>query len=261
MILTCSTWCFQHLPEYADAALPVREIRRLGLAPELWQNWAPDPACFDRAHWETWRRLAGGQPALSLHTRNQRERMFEEIEFLAFLGGRTLVVHPCVLSLPGHAEERPDLAFVRELAAAARARGVFLALENIFGRAFLDRTLDGVATFDAQGGLGICLDVGHAQLKRAEPREAPVDLIRDYGRVLLHLHVHDVVGTRDHQPLGSGQTDYAAIAAALRGAGFSGTIALEIQCPDPLGMIAAGREFLARHFGAALDTGAPGRRG
>ena len=255
--LTASTWDFIRLGgEYAGVERVVRDIYALGLAPELWLNWTPRAATYDRSNWERLREFIRPSPNLSFHTRNDRGCMFEEIELLAFLGGRVLVVHPCVLSLAGHKEEQPDLPFVRELAAAARAHGVFLGLENIFGRAFLDRTLAGADTFDDRGGLGICIDIGHAELRRNDPRESALDLIRDYGPHLLHLHVHDIQDGKDHLPLGEGTIDYAAIAAALREADFQGTAVLEIQAEDPLAMLKSGIEFLRKRFGAELTLGA-----
>lgn len=255
--LTCSTWNFiRSGGAYESAERVIAQICSMGFTPELWLNWAPKPDCYDRPHWEELRRLLGPSPALSFHTRNQRERMLEEIELLAFLGGRVLVVHPGVLSLPEFRDERPagrpDVGFISELAAAARQHGVFLALENIFARKFLDRTLEHVQTFDERGGLGICIDIGHAELKRGEPNESAVDLIRDYGRVLLHLHVHDVREGADHVPLGTGSIDYSTIAAALREVDFEGTAALEIQSDDPVATAEASLAYLRQCFGSDL---------
>lgn len=256
--LTCSTWNFINAGgEFAPAANVIGEIQSIGFAPELWLSWRPEPDCYDRPRWDGLRELIRRPAAMSFHTRNQRERMLEEIELLAFLGGRALVVHPVVLSQPEFRDERPaghpDVPFVRDLAAAAREQGVFLALENIFGRRFLDRTLEAVPTFDHRGGLGICIDVGHAEMRRPEPNESAVDLIRDYGKALLHLHVHDLRDGADHVPLGTGEIDYAAVADALREVNFAGTAALEIQSDDPAATAGQSWEYLRRHFGPELE--------
>jgi len=255
--MTVSTVNFKHLEgEYASPARVVEQIRALGFGCELWLNWDPQPDCYDRPRWEALREQMGPSSNLSFHTRNDRDRMFEEIELLAYLGGRALVVHPVVLSEPAFCGEKPsthpDVPFIRDLAAAAADQGVYLALENIHARAFLDRTLDAVDTFDDRGGLGICIDLGHAEMRRGEPNESPADLIHDYGKVLLHLHVHDVRDGRDHVPLGTGSLDYAAVAEALREVNFEGTAALEIQCSDPVGAIRDGWAYLRRHFGDDL---------
>ena len=123
MTLTVSTWDFKHLGgQYAAPEQVIREIGSPGFAPELWLNWDPQPDFFDRANWEEVRKLVKPSPALSFHTRNDRERMVEEIELLAYLGGRVLVVHPVVLSEPAFRGENPsthpDVPFIRELAAA-----------------------------------------------------------------------------------------------------------------------------------------------
>lgn len=266
--LTVSTWDFKHLGGQASAPEGViRQIGSLGFVPELWLNWDPQLDFFDRSNWEHVHEVVKPTAALSFHTRNDRERMIEEIELLALLGGRVLVVHPCVLSEPEYRGENPamhpDVPFIRELASAAREHGVFLGLENIHARAFLDLTLEAVETFDQRGGLGICIDLGHAEMRRGHPNETPADLIRDYGSVLLHLHVHDVVmreaGPRDHVPLGTGVMDYGEIASALREVDFNGTAALEIQCDDPVAMIHQGVEYLRRDFGQELIC--PGQDG
>ncbi|HUW83606.1 MAG TPA: TIM barrel protein [Phycisphaerae bacterium] len=259
--LTISTWDFKHLgSEYASAARVIEKIHSLGYGTELWLNWDAEPEFYDRANWDDLRTIVGASPALSFHTRNQQDRMFEEIELLAYLGGRALVVHPCVVSLAEYRQERPaghpDVPFIRDLAAAARQHGVFLALENIFARTFLDRTLEHVETFDERGGLGICIDLGHAEMRRDEvhdAHEAPETLIGDYGPVLLHLHVHDVVDGRDHKPLGTGSLNYDAIAAALRDVDFHGTAALEIQADDPVATIHEGWQYLKQAFGDDLN--------
>ena len=257
LVLTVSTWNFKHLADqYASPLRALERIQSLGFGAELWLNWQARPDWADREHWEQLRGLLRHRRWLSLHTRNQRERMLEELELLAYLGGRVLVAHPCVLSQVAYRQERParhpDLGFIRELAAAAREYGVLLAVENIFGREFLDLTLRGVESYDEAGGLGICIDLGHAELRRGEPGQGPVELIRDFGQAVVHLHVHDVADGRDHLPLGAGQMDYAAIAEALAEVDFQGTAALELQAADPVAAAEAGWALLRRQFGPAL---------
>ena len=255
--VTVSTWNFMHLGgEYADPLGVIDTIRSLGFAPELWLNWDGRPDWADRPRWDGLRERIGPCPNLSCHSRNDRGRLLEEIELLGHLGGRVLVVHPVALSEPAHRDERPaahpDLPFIRDLAGAARARGVFLGLENIFGREFLDRTLGGVETFDGRGGLGICIDLGHAEMRRPDPGQSPEELIHDFGPVLLHLHVHDVVEGVDHRPLGAGCMNYATIAAALRDADYDGTAALEIQDYDPAATIRGAWALLSALLGKHL---------
>ncbi len=256
--LTVSTWNFKHLGAYGDPARAIQEIRRLGLSAELWLNWEAAPAFYDRENWENLQALVGSPAALSLHSRNDRSRLLEEIELLGFLCGRVLVVHPVALSEPDFRGERParhpDVPFIRELAGAAKEHGVFLALENIFARAFLDRTLERVETFEGRGGLGVCVDVGHAELRRDQPGESAPELIADYGRCLLHLHVHDVRDGSDHLPLGSGSIDYSAVAAALREARFEGTAALEIQSQDPSATARDSVKYLGQFIGPELTV-------
>lgn len=245
--LSVSTWSFIYHDAFSDPHRAVKAKQEMGHALELWLNWGPAPESFDREYWDAWKARLESSAALSFHTRNKRERIAEEIELLSYLGGRVLVIHPCVIGFPESPGSAPDLAFVRDLAAAACEHGVFLALENIHGRSFLDKTLAGVGATDAKGGLGICIDLGHAALMSKDPAEAPERLIRDYGEVLLHLHVHDVREGKDHVPLGTGSMDYEAIAAALNEVGFSGSAALEIQSDDPILMVQNSIEYLLAH--------------
>jgi len=185
--ITVSTWNFMHLGgDWTDPLAVIDTIRSLGFAPELWLNWTGQPDWADRPRRDELKQRIGPCANLSFHSRNDRQRLLEEIELLAHLGGRVLVVHPVALSEPAFRDERParhpDLPFIRDLAQAARAHGVLLGLENIFGREFLDRTLDGVETFDGRGGLGICIDLGHAEMRRPDPHQAPEELVRDYRR-------------------------------------------------------------------------------
>jgi sugar phosphate isomerase/epimerase len=256
--LGASTWDFIHLPEgYEDPLEAVAAIRRLHLTPELWLNWPARPTCYDRTEWAELAERLGPAPGLAFHTRNDRDRLMEEVELLALLGGRSLVVHPVALSEPAHRHERParhpDAPLIRDLAAEARRRGVFLALENIFSRAFLDRTADVATMGDAEGGLAICVDVGHAELPHDDPAESAVRVIADFAPHLVHLHLHDVRDGKDHLPLGRGTIDYAAVAEALGEAGFEGTATLEIRADDPAGALREGIEFVRRHFGQAAE--------
>ena len=108
--LSVSTWSFMNHDAYADPRRAVTAIQDMGHPVELWQSWAPAPESFDRGHWGAWKAVLNPCSALSFHTRNNRGRMVEEIEFLAYLGGRILVLHPCVLGLPEDREGEPDLA-------------------------------------------------------------------------------------------------------------------------------------------------------
>ncbi len=48
------------------------------------------------------------------------------------------------------------------------------------------------------------------------------------------MHVHDNTGYRDeHLPLGAGKVDWPAAARLLRGAGYDGTVTLEVFSEEP----------------------------
>jgi sugar phosphate isomerase/epimerase len=94
--------------------------------------------------------------------------------------------------------------------------------------------------FDAVMGWGLShvavnLDVGHMYLPaHAAMREqcgGIGGLIRHLGSVLVHLHVHDVVGNVDHIEVGTGGVDWQDMIAALHDIGYARGLCLELN-PD-----------------------------
>jgi len=53
--------------------------------------------------------------------------------------------------------------------------------------------------------------------------------VRWCGPRLVHVHIHDYDGRYDHQALGKGVLDFAALAAALRDIGYAGQLSLELN--------------------------------
>jgi len=83
--------------------------------------------------------------------------------------------------------------------------------------------------FDAFPDLMCNLDTGHANLCGREPP----DMIRALGPRIAHMHVHDNNGNSDlHLPPGTGNIDWEETFAALREAGYNGTMTLEIFSRD-----------------------------
>jgi len=63
----------------------------------------------------------------------------------------------------------------------------------------------------------------------------------------IHVHVSDSPkGQWRHDPIGSGEIDFAAIAALLRQRGYEGKIVLEILSDQPLKDIDEGAAILKR---------------
>jgi sugar phosphate isomerase/epimerase len=117
---------------------------------------------------------------------------------------------------------------VASLARDAEAAGVRLMVENM-GRSF--GTVEQLAPlFEASPSALLHLDVGHAHLgRRSEEPNRTAALVEAFGDRLAHVHVHDNLGLEDlHLPLGAGSVDWAGIVRVLRGAGYDGTVTLEI---------------------------------
>jgi sugar phosphate isomerase/epimerase len=74
-----------------------------------------------------------------------------------------------------------------------------------------------------------CLDTGHAHVTGHEGR-AQADLLRGHGDRIAHLHLNETRNARgdEHLPVGLGKVDFASVADALVGTGWSGTCTHEV---------------------------------
>lgn len=115
------------------------------------------------------------------------------------------------------------------LADDARERDIKLMVEN------LDRVFAGVEDLkpilDAVPDLGFHLDIGHANLNLGlgEPNRSQ-GLIDAFGDRLSHVHLSDNKGGNvdAHLPLGAGVIDWKGAVRMLKGAGYDGTVTLEV---------------------------------
>ncbi|AGZ38962.1 2-keto-myo-inositol dehydratase [Actinoplanes friuliensis DSM 7358] len=126
-----------------------------------------------------------------------------------------------------------------KLAAAARERGLRAVLHPHVGTmveqtAEVERVLDGC-------GIGLCLDTGHLLIGGTDP----VVLAQRAGDRIAHVHAKDVddsvaaevragrlgyteaVGAGMYKPIGDGDVDFAAVAAALQRHDYDGWWVLE----------------------------------
>ena len=83
--------------------------------------------------------------------------------------------------------------------------------------------------------VGVNLDVGHMYLAANRPTLEAMggigNLIRHLGPALIHLHLHDVHGARDHLEIGTGVVAFDEIAAGLREIDYPHGATLELN-PD-----------------------------
>ena len=157
------------------------------------------------------------------------------LDAFAEIGPSVVNVHPDPgAKLVAHADVvAANAESIAALADAASARGLRLMVENL-PRSFA-RVDDLRPILEAAPGAGFHLDAGHANLARdrAEPNRTP-ELLAAFGDRLAHVHVSDNLGVDDlHLPLGAGTVDWPQVVGALKGAGWDGTVTLEVFSPDP----------------------------
>jgi sugar phosphate isomerase/epimerase len=148
----------------------------------------------------------------------------------AELGAEVVNVHPDPMPsvIPRADVARGNAEAVAALVGDAAAAGVRLMVENM-GRSF--GTADELRPlFEAAPDALFHLDVGHAHLgRRPEEPNRTAELVEAFGDRLAHVHVHDNLGLEDlHLPLGVGSVDWLEITRVLRGAGYEGTVTIEI---------------------------------
>ncbi len=177
------------------------------------------------------------------------------IEVAAHLGARRAVLHPSYMS--GMGRNAPTLynEFAREsldeaVECAAQAK-IDLCLENLFPQLTPFGALDDWdRCFARYPHLGFTLDIGHAHIG-PDGMTRILAYIRRFHSRLRHLHVSDNRGQwDDHLPVGDGQIDFPAVAAALKGIGYQGDMTLEIFTVDRNDLVRS-RERMAELLASA----------
>lgn len=176
----------------------------------------------------------------------------KHVEYCASLGSEYYVIHPgfdnYLFSRGGTWDDAKKVATfpreestigklwktnassVAELADFAADVGVKIALEtgppNIMTP---EETLSVVRMADRKN-LGVCLDSGHVNVGGTIK---PADAIREVGRLLWTLHLHDNNGDGDfHLVPGRGNIDWKGVAKALRDISYDGVLNLELPHAD-----------------------------
>jgi sugar phosphate isomerase/epimerase len=88
---------------------------------------------------------------------------------------------------------------------------------------------------EAVPGLGLTLDVGHAELITRKNRS--FEIIERLRDSICHVHLHDNRGGRGsdddlHLPIGQGIIDFTRVLEALTISGYKGTMTLELEHKD-----------------------------
>ena len=162
--------------------------------------------------------------------------------------------------------DAPLDAFVEALMPAAQLAcrlSVRLALENTvytppeaFNRLFMDLDIPA----DVRPVLGMCLDVGHANLYPPLRNDYIAYVDRLDTRVpIIHLHLHENLGDADSHltlftgPAGEDDTGIRALLRRLAARRFKGSIILE-QWPHPPELLVAARDRLTEMLGKLTPT-------
>ena len=163
------------------------------------------------------------------------------IDAVMAMGGRFVVTQDAG---GGVSEDMPGLASrdaLLELAEYARGHGCVFCIENESEDAAGFEGIVRLVRELRHPGLGICLDVGHAQVwaHRDVPRA-----IRECGPALRACHVHDNLGSSDvHLPVGDGIVPWRAVLKAFAEVGYRGPLVVESWAGGGRGPV---RDCLAR---------------
>lgn len=121
----------------------------------------------------------------------------------------------------------------------AGGRSVILGLENS-SRTELEKF---ASTVFNQSRLGITFDIGHAYKSLGENLLLLEALERLSSR-LVHIHVHDSDGGRNHLPIGFGKIDFKRCIDILKNTGYNGCLLMELHEKTGEESIMDGKEAL-----------------
>jgi len=171
------------------------------------------------------------------------QKLFKDVEITAMLGCKYLVVHPVK---PPECNGDKDYAFRRKVNVDRLKRlrpylekyDVICCIENLFskenGKYCLNASCTTNELLDWVNELGedryaVCLDTGHLNLNTPMTGETVPDAIRNLGKHLKVMHVHDNYTNNDsHFFPYFGTIDWAETMRALVEIGYEGVFSLEL---------------------------------
>jgi sugar phosphate isomerase/epimerase len=218
-------------------------------------------------------RVLHGPGSLQVGTPEGDRAMEGLLSYAAEVGAGYVVYHAANF-LDRPASEDKLLAETRSLAIAANVAerlGVVIAIENLAPvfpgpdvLSFTPSVLHTMANRIGSPALGICLDVGHANVVAGLRRTDPMELIEPALNHTVLFHLHDNLGARRggetppeldplrldlHLPPGRGNVPWDRLAARLRG--HATPLLLEVHPPRP--SAAALHEGALEALGEATD--------
>jgi sugar phosphate isomerase/epimerase len=175
--------------------------------------------------------------------------VLETIRIGGELGVKCVTVHPGLVSPSSSLDQERVRALVREallkVSKASEEHGVPVAVENMPRmRWLIFREPQELLKVIEGTGLGICLDVGHANTS------GNTDAWLELADRFMNVHLHDNRGERDeHLVLGEGTVPLARVLGALK-ANYRGTYVIE--CADlPQGI--RSRDILKKMIGEQVN--------
>ena len=157
-----------------------------------------------------------------LSTDTALEALAPSLELAREVDASILTVH--AIAPQGGQETYAWCEALMRLDRAAAAAGVTVGLENLPREPwFRGPRLPHV---------GVTLDVGHLYSAQLAGYEAPCRLAETVGALgdaLVHLHVHDHDGARDHLQVGTGRIDLADLLLGLTTIRYDGFVCLELD--------------------------------
>ena len=145
-----------------------------------------------------------------------------------YLGAEWTVLH--VRDVKGTVE------YAKKLFVDSGVKSIGIAIENM-GDLPIDELIEAHDILKAEGyNVGICLDIGHCHLNGHYINDVPEVILR-LGERIKMLHVHDNSRGPDmHKAPYMGTIPWAKVMAALKKAGYTGDLNLELQpelIPEP----------------------------
>lgn len=232
--LSVSTW--NYISQGQDANMPdvMREIKQDGFGIELWMSWIPDREQFNQEKLPAIKKQLQGFGCVTVHASNASAQ--QNIDVAAYLGAEAVVVHANYLGLPT-SNNQPIEGWdqAERVAAYAQDKGVILALEN--GPLAVMR--QAVNRLD----IGICVDVGHANLDQAGAGPQPIiRFLEEFAEKLTVIHIHDNHGATagdafyfqgksidEHLEPGNGIISWPRTLECIRSIHFEGPCVLELK--------------------------------
>lgn len=152
------------------------------------------------------------------------------IELAVRVGSDRITVHPGIQDLPQSAAEvciQSLVANLRQAVDIGQRYGVCFCLENFpsEGHALCANLEEFQRVLSSIWGIGVTLDVGHANTTGQSPEEY-FTVLRS---LIKNMHIHDNSGKVDeHKCPGEGSVDFSVLLSQCKAAGYKGPFMLEL---------------------------------